>query len=102
MADRDIVDRLAAMLTRNTLEIDLDYARRRLATRDDAIAEIRALRSALRNCADDLAAEIEARTPVKDYHAPHEYARRMANIERDMAPVLRARELLENASCPRS
>lgn len=50
----------------------------------NAADEIERLRDAVRECADDLEAEIQAR-------APGELARR---IERDMAPVRKARALL--------
>lgn len=59
-----------------------------------AAAEITALRSALRECADDLAGEIDARCPPA--FTAYEGERR--KYDRDMAPVLRARALLEGKS----
>ena len=57
-------------------------------------SENAALRSALRECADDLAGEIEARCPPELRRGP-DAARK---YERDMAPVLRARALLASTT----
>jgi hypothetical protein len=48
------------------------------------------LREALRECADDLAGELDARYPPE----LRAYASNEAKYQRDMAPVYRARELL--------
>jgi hypothetical protein len=62
-----------------------------LADLERAAAEIVALRSALRECADDLAGEIDARNAGDMLKYPTMKAR----YDRDMEPVVRARALLE-------
>lgn len=103
MSDTDIVTRLRAstalMASACSVRMDLwqEHSTGALSAANEIErlrATITALRGALAECADELAAEIESRTPAEEYLAPAEYARRMANINRDMAPVLRARALL--------
>ena len=56
---------------------------------DTVQEENKKLRAALRDCADDLAAELEAR-----YHRTLDYPSQKRKYDRDMAPVLTARALL--------
>ena len=65
-----------------------------LADLERAIAEIVALRSALRECADDLEKAVDAAWPSQWRKSP-DNARK---FERDMTPVVRARALLEGGS----
>ena len=51
---------------------------------------------ALKDCADDLEAEIEARYS----HGIKEHPAMTPKYERDMEPVLRARELLDKCRIP--
>ena len=88
MSEKEIIDAVGRLRTRDQvveMAVSLD------ATITGLRAEIVALRSALRECADDLAGEIDARNAGDALKYPTMKAR----YDRDMAPVVRARALLE-------
>ena len=72
---------LAALLKKYSATID---------ARDARDAEIARLRTALKDCADDLGTYVEAR-----YENTKNYPSELRRYERDIAPVLAARELLK-------
>ena len=63
---------------------------RLISTIDAKDAEIARLRTALKDCADDLGTYVEAR-----YENTKNYPSEMRRYERDIAPVTAARELLK-------
>lgn len=60
-----------------------------MQARQECAAEIEGLRAALKNCADDLEASVNA-----EYSGTLDYPSQQLKHERDMEPVRRARELL--------
>ena len=81
----DIVERLASAAA----ALDGEHMRTCL----DAIDAITALRHAARDCADDLAGHVE-----REHQGWQSYPSIRRRYDRDMAPVLRARALLDTAT----
>lgn len=84
----------AELLEEQVLVGNINRDWNRMLVRAEA-AEARAavLATALKDCADDLEAEVEARYPAESSHHPSEARRRW----RDMEPVRKARAALQDA-----